>query len=321
MRIFRLLSTLTLSTAMITMTVAISHSLTSEAKGPTKKQKKFNRYVELLNDWSPFMHDGWKYYTKWANPKTLPTCKEKGIRPPSVLGDSAAKTLAELKKSFQKGPKMAADKAALAMVDALQKIRKPIGEAGKYYRRAYRKDDGCTLGKKLHPILIAAWTQYFQAEPELRKYVTTTNDNRAAGELKKTLRKYGKKNRYHYQKLIIDGKALIRTVDAELQKDEVDLEPIKAALATFSATQTKAVEIIKKANKRDADVLYQGNYKQMADHYAEQVVRTVERLIKVYPKRNDKGGNRLELDIKAIFSAYNQMINSANSVGFSKRIK
>ncbi len=315
------------SLTFLAIVFALSLPLASsaDAKRPSKKQVKINTYVTLLNQWSSYMRKSQSSYLKWVDAKVGPTCKERGIRPPGGLGSSAQETFAGLGKIIKKGPKLSADAEALAMVQALEEFREPIMAAGEYYRSEYRKDD-CKKGKKLHPKLMAAWGKYFSNEAAVRKFVVEYNDQRAGEELAKTKKKYGTKIRYHFQKLIMDGKVLIRVVDAQLGVAKPDLAAMQSALDAFRATQAAAKALYDKerAKKKSkiATVLYQGNYGQYCD-FAGNFADDVERLIKVLAAgvKDRNAESKLKRDSKNAFNSYNRMVDKGNTVGFTKQVK
>ncbi len=294
----------------------------SHAAKPSKKQQKVNLYVELLNSWSPYMYKGWSGYTAWVDVEAGPTCKERGLRAPGGLGDSAKKRFDGYALALKKGPKLEVDAQARAMIEALQELREPIITASDYYYKRRFKDDECALGKELHPKLMAAWAKYQGAEPAVRAFVVTYNDQRAVDDLKKTKKKYGKKLRWHLEKLIIDGKVLVRTVSTQLDAEGFDLDAVGVALEAFAATQQAAFDLSEAAKGDVATVLYQGGYKQFvkrASWFRDAVEALVKELSKPADAKINESNRKRTID--QVFSSYNNMIEGANAVRLSKKVK
>ena len=308
--------------ALVATSVTLALAPASHAARPSKKQAKVNLYVELLNDWSPFMYKGWSTYTAWVDVEAGPTCSERGLRAPGGLGDSAKKRFDGYAKELRKAPRLEVDAQATQMVEALQELREPIIAASDYYYKRRFKDDACALGKELHPKLMAAWVKYSAAEPAVRGFVVAYNDERALKDLATTRKEYGEGLRYHMEKLIIDGKVLVRTVGAQLDAEAPDTAVISAALAPFAATQAKTFELSEAARGDVATVLYQGGYKQLvkrASWFRDAVAALVAELDK--PKEAKINESNRKRTIDQVFSSYNNMIEGANAVRLSKAVK
>lgn len=315
---------------ILPLAIVLTLGLTSApaaAKKPSKKQLKVNSFVGMLNLWSPSMRKSQSNYLSWADVKTGPTCQEKKIKGPSAFGDSAAKTFATMVMSFKKGPKTEADAAAIQMAQALQDIREATGQASEYYfKRHYKKDD-CKLGKKLHPTLTAAWSKYFQNEVVVRRFVVEYNDKLGLEELAKVKKKYGQKIRYHFQKMIVDGKSLIQEVDSQLGSATPDMAKVQESLDAYRTLQLSAVALYDKerAKKKSkiASVLYQGGYNQYVGKYGADFVRSIEQMLKTMskPAKSNSDKSRRQRDTKSVFDSYNRMVKHGNTVGFSKKVK
>ncbi len=308
--------------SMIIAGLVAAFAAPAAARGPTKKQKKVNVYVEIINKWSSYVSKTRTNYSKWVDMKKGPTCKERGIRGPGGIGDSAKATFAGYKKALKKGPKLAADAGARKMVAALIKMHAPINEASKYYHKHKYKDDDCKRGKELHIVLVALFAEFAEGDRVVRSFVTEYNDQRALKDLAKTKKKYGKRFRYYHEKIIVDGKALVRIVDSQMQQEQPDLAEIKTSLAGFSASLDAVERQLKKAKKKAASVLYQGGYKQFVKNgtwFKEAIVdllRVVEK-----PDKRRQSKNAVSRSLKQVFKAYNNMVDASNKVMLSKKIK
>lgn len=292
---------------------------------PDPTQAKINIVIEMLNAWSGYVYDNQAGYTAWADPATGPTCKETKLRGPSSMGDSTPATFAGYQKAFAKKPKLAVDVAAQQMVSALIAMRAPTNEASEYYFKRKFKDDDCKRGKELHGELLAQWQAFITAEREVRTFIVTYNDSLQVAQLAKTKKKYGEKLRYHFEKSLGDAKVLIREVDTQLAAPTADYAAISARLADFDATITATAALVEKErnNSKVYDVLYQGGYTQFvrfAGNFRDDVKRLVDEQAK--PSKNAKQqASQLERDHKQIITDYNVMIDGANRVQLSAKIK
>ncbi len=317
--------------AALAVTVA-----TAEAK-PDATQAKVNVYVDILNNWSSYVYKSRGLYLEAVDPQAGPTCKERNLRGPSSIGDTAKKTFADYKKALAKKPKLPVDAQALEMVTVLMELWEPTNEASEYFYKRKFKDDECKRGQELHPRLMALWERYAVADRDLRAFVEKHNDDRQLAEIAKTKKKYGSKFRYHYEQLLIDGKALVRTYDHALASETPDVEAIKGALATFVATleATDALVAKDRDNKKVYNDLYQGGYTQFVKHGA-WFREAIERSIKTLEERPDPAKfkkdadreraekQRVEKIVKErtqTIDAYNRYIDAANKVRLSKAIK
>lgn len=307
-----------LGAALVLVLALASHA----AAKPDAKQAKINTYVEILNTWSPAVFKARDGYATWANLDTGPTCKERNIRPIGGFGTSAPATFAGYAKAAKKAPKLEVDAAVVRMLDALTALVEPTNEAAKYYARGYR-EDGCKRGQELHPLLVAGWKQYLEAERELRAFVVAYNDEVAIKALAAAKKKYGAKFRYHFEKLLIDGKALLREIDAQTQAPTPDLAAIRARIATYAETHASvsALHDQAKPDKKLRDDLYQGGYSQLV-RQADNLSRSSTRLVEALESPPGKPRARaLEQAHKQVIVDYNALIDAANKTRFSARIK
>lgn len=301
----------------LVLILALLLPLPASAKGD-KGQAKIGVYVQILNQWSSYVFKNRSNYAAWvADYQTGPTCAERGIRGPSAVGDSAPGTYAGLLKALAKKPKMDGDAPAIEMVKLLQAMIAPTKAASDYYHKNEHKKDGCNKGQQLHPVLVAAWDKYAAADRKLRDFVSNYNDQREAAELAKTAKKYGKKLRWHFSMMISQGKALIRAFDTP-KPDAATITPL---LDAFKGTVAAAMVLVDKADKKDAQVLYQGGYKQYANHYAKQYIEAVQRALKALADPDPKRAPAIERAIKQVYGDYNRMVDHGNKVLLSKKIK
>ena len=289
---------------------------------PDPKQAKINLYVDILNNWSSYVYKQRDDYAAWVDPAKGPDCKASKARGPSAIGDTAkTTTFPGYLKGLKKGPKLASDAAAQKMVTTLIALWQPTSEASEYYYKRQWKDDDCKRGQELHATLTALWTEYAAADVEVRAFVVKYNDDREITQLATTTKKYGKKLRYHYEKVLIDGKALVRGLDTALAADPIDRAAIDAKLTEFVATLDATTKLVvdNRNNRKIYDVLYQGGYTQYvtrAGWYRDAVNELVKTLADPKAKPAE-----LAKDHDAATKAYNNMIDGANAVQLSKAIK
>jgi hypothetical protein len=308
---------------------------TVAAAKPDAKQTKVNVYVDMLNNWSSYVYKSRGQYGDTVDMAAGPTCKERNLRGPSSIGPTAKKTFAAYQKALAKKPKLPVDAAAKEMAAVLIELWEPSNEASEYYFKRKFKDDDCKRGQELHGQLVALWERYAVADREVRAFVEQFNDERQIKEVAKTKKKYGPRLRYHYEQLLIDGKALIRVADGELRNETPDLDGIRTALATFTATleSTEALVAKDRDNKKVYNDLYQGGYTQFVKHATwfreavEKSIKTVEAPA-MKPGRGGKPDQpdkqrpeKIEKGRTQTVDAYNRMIDAANKVRLSKAIK
>ena len=187
-------------------------SALAEGAKQTPKEAKIGVYIDLINSESNHLLDNYEgYIHRVKDLQKGPTCKELGSQQwLSSMGPSMPESIAGYRKAIAKQPKLEVDAAVLQMVDALDALYKPVGEASDYYFMSKFNKDNCKRGDELHPILMSGWTKYIQAEHLVREYLDKYTDERDTAELTLVQKKFGKALHYYQQKLMIDAKALIR---------------------------------------------------------------------------------------------------------------
>jgi hypothetical protein len=254
------------SVAALLVGLAVGGTLAQNARAakPTAKEAKVNIYVEILNSESKYIFDNRATYAKWVDMKNGPTCNEIGLRQPSSVGDSAPDRYAHYRKELAKKPKLDADEAALQMVEALEQLRLPVNEASDYYFTRKFRQDACKRGKELHPLMVAGWQKFVQGDSVVRTFVEKANDEREAADIAGAEKKYGKGFHYTQFKLMADGKATIRALEAQADKEKPEGPPIKEKLATFTQMIADGKALVaKEKGGKNADAIYQGGYEQL----------------------------------------------------------
>ena len=305
-----------LALAALVVTAGVVHAK------PDAKQAKVNVYIDVLNQWSSYVYKQRDDYAGWVDLAKGPDCKASKARGPSAIGDTAKKTtFPGYLKALKKAPKLPVDAAAVKMVTTLQALWQPTFDASEYYYKRQWKDDDCKRGQELHAQLVALWDEYVAAEREVRAFVVVYNDERQTAQLATTTKKYGKKLRFQFEQVLIDGKQLVRTLDVALAATPIDAAAITAKLDAFAAS-VDATNQLAEANRGKAkiyDVLYQGGYTQFvtrAGWFRDEVQQLVKRLAD--PKA--KPAEIAKAHEQAI-AAYNRFVDGANDVRLSAAIK
>lgn len=289
---------------------------------PDAKQAKINVYVDILNQWSSYVYKQRDDYAGWVDLAKGPDCKSTKARGPSAIGDTAkSTTFPGYLKALKKGPKLPVDAAAVTMVTTLQALWQPTFDASEYYYKRQWKDDDCKRGQALHAQLVELWTQYVAAEQQVRAFVVQYNDDRELAQHAATGKKYGKKLRYHYEQVLIDGKQLVRTLDAALEATPIDAAAITAKLDAFVASvdATNQLAESNRGNAKVYDVLYQGGYTQFVTRagWFKDAVTELSKTIADPKAKPAAIGHDHEEAVKA----YNSMIDAANAIRLTPSIK
>jgi hypothetical protein len=312
----RLVLALAVAVAVVAGAAAPAHAK------PDAKQAKINVYVDVLNQWSSYVYKQRDDYAAWVDLAKGPDCKSTKARGPSAIGDTAkTSTFPGYLKALKKGPKLPVDAAAVTMVTTLQALWQPSFDASEYYYKRQWKDDDCKRGRELHTQLVELWAQYVAAEAQVRAFVVQYNDDRELAQHAATAKKYGKKLRFQFEQVLIDGKQLVRTLDVALAATPIDAAAITAKLDAFAAS-VDATNQLAEANRGKAkiyDVLYQGGYTQFvtrAGWFKDAVVELGKTIADPKAKPADIGHDHDEA-----VKAYNAMIDGANAVRLTPSIK
>ena len=301
----------------------VSASPSSAAGKPSPKEAKVGVYIGIINAESNHLLQNYEGYTKRVKDlQKGPTCQELG--PQSWVSSMGAvnERVAVYRKGLAKQPKLEADSAITEMVDALDALYKPVAEAADYYFLSKFEKDHCKRGLELHPLLMAGWTKYIQAERVVRAFVDKYTDERDATELTAAEKKYGKALHYYHQKLMLDAKALIKVGNAR----QPDLAELRTRGATLQTTLSDADPVVQKAKKgKDADALYQGGYEQLL-HYGGQLKSATDEVIRVLDKeakdpKSLLGSNSKSAAFGNLLTAYNALVEQSNQTMYTKTMK
>ena len=192
--------------------------------------EKMNAYVGCINRLSARSYESRARYFSWAD-KSGPTGRERIIYGTYTIYDTA-----DCRKNVEKANAMephdgALETAATAYANAVAKLETLLKEADDYYSQQDYKDDKMAKGKALHPLLVAAWTEFERADQTLRSGVEEINDRRALEKLAAIEQSEGKQARYHVEALMIQAKRVLRAED----KTPPDVAAITAALNDYES--------------------------------------------------------------------------------------
>lgn len=304
-----------------TVVLLLALHVATATAGNAAEDAKINAYVDLVNRWTPQVQDNQRHYLAWADAKTGPTCKERGLQAPTGIPDSAERELAKVAQIEKAKPALPIDATVGKLVAALTALAAPTREAAVYYGRHQFKDDACKRGQELHAVLVAQWAAYLDAEHELRAFLVDRGDKEAEVALDAAKKKYGTKLRYHFEKSLMDSKLVLREIEAQLAGPDAkpDVAAIETKLATLGTTLDEVGPMADhdKIAKPLYDDLYSGGYivfLRAARDFQRNATTLVDKL---------RAGRAKEIDTigKALVASYNQMIANANKVRFSARVQ
>lgn len=187
--------------------------------GPAPDKKttaKFGAYITMMNAESgPVFSERSRWVSHIKDSKAGPTCDEANTNLDLYPPDRDSKAhYADYRKRLLEKPKLPGDDHALAMVGALEQLLEPRTLARvPYTTKPDEKAKNCANMQQLHPKLMAGWAKYIDGYRALNPLVEKFTAERNLRELQEIQKKYGKRHRYEFQRLILSAKALIATVD------------------------------------------------------------------------------------------------------------
>jgi len=278
------------------------------AQTPSAVQK-LNAYVGCINRLSERSYQSRSRYFSWAA-KSGPTGKERIIYGTYTIYDTSD-CVKNVEAANALEPRDAAlEAAATAYAKAVARLEPLLKEADDYYTQQNYKDDKMAKGRALHPLLVAAWDAFENADKQLRGGVEAINDRRALEKLAAIEQSEGRKARYHVEALMIHAKRVMRAEEAS----QPDLAQITQALADYE-------NIIKSAEQLGPDggkigSLFISNAKSLLVT-AKQLMRRLrdhvpyssgERMI----LNSGGGGWMVEGSPPRLMRDYNQLVDAYN---------
>ncbi len=306
----------------------IASTSTADARRRVRgKEGKIGHYVYVINTAASSVFKARADYSRWVtNFKTGPTCTEprvRGVRSPGYTKNVAR----DLMKVARQRPRLGKlDKKARQMAQALGALWDLQREASMYYRRRGHKKDNCAKARALHGKLVRAWAAYIDADRYIRNFVTKRNDARAAKQLKKIRRKYGKRMRYWRQRELIDAKATLAVLRAQMRSKQPDVLAMERSATKLGESVSRITELTER-NRSVASTFGYRRFQRAASDYQKAVDQLIERiktnkpLSKYQQKQLDRGATYVKGTFPAVIAKYNRMINQSNRLRFPRKVR
>jgi len=141
--------------------------------------------------------------------------------------------------------------AARAYVSVVTRLYPLVKEAHTYYRDGNYKDDNMDRGRALHPLLVAAFDDFFAADQKLRDLVEPVNDNRAQQNLAYLESRAGRNLSYERAALLVDAKTLVNAL-----RGAPDMPRLTAALSQYETSLTTVSTLKEAARNNGGNALY-----------------------------------------------------------------
>jgi hypothetical protein len=300
------------ATSVAAFAPATASAQTPPAGDPPTLTEKLNAYVGCINRLSERSHDSRRRYFSWVG-KNGPTGKERIIYGTYTIYDTS-----DCRKNVEQAnalePRDAElEAAASEYAEAVGKLEPLLKEADDYYQQEDYKDDKMAKGRALHPRLVAAWDAFAKADKALRNGVESINDRRALVRLAAIEQSEGKKARYHVEAVMIAGKRVLRSMEAD-----------KPNVATMAQAVSEYEALIKSTEKLVADgegkigSFFISNAKSFLTS-AKQLMRRIRD--KVPYSQGDRmmlnagSGWMVEGSPQRLMRDYNQLVDSYNRGG------
>jgi hypothetical protein len=286
-----------------------------------KTNAKVNSYIQMMNRESARIFDERARWFSEVNPKVGPTCKEQNLGLDGVDREAEAR-YAGYKKTILAKPKLEVDDAALKMVEALEALRLPAEKDVFTFSNPELKLEKCKRAKELFPLLSANWNQYLQGHEVMSAFVEKFTDERDLREVETTAKKYGKRYRYHFARIVNETKALLRTISAEAHKPEPNSAPIIEKLAPFSALIEESKQQMDSDPAARKGQPYPPGLSLMLSDSMPLFQKAVARYVSTIDNKSAK--NRVpqsKSDWEYVVDCYNKVVAQMNGVRFDKNQK
>jgi hypothetical protein len=300
------------ATSVAAFAPATASAQTPPAGDPPTLTEKLNAYVGCINRLSERSHDSRRRYFSWVG-KNGPTGKERIIYGTYTIYDTS-----DCRKNVEQAnalePRDAElEAAASEYAEAVGKLEPLLKEADDYYQQEDYKDDKMAKGRALHPRLVAAWDAFAKADKALRNGVESINDRRALVRLAAIEQSEGKKARYHVEAVMIAGKRVLRSMEAD-----------KPNVATMAQAVSEYEALIKSTEKLVADgegkigSFFVSNAKSFLTSAKQLMRRIRDRVPYSQGDRmmlNAGSGWMVEGSPQRLMRDYNQLVDSYNRGG------
>jgi Protein of unknown function (DUF3829) len=283
---------------------------------------KVNQYIELMNAESNHMFGLREAWFKAIPAGAQPTCQE-NLQLELNLGPDGGKYDA-YRKQLNAKPALAPDKAALAMVDAAQAAWL-VGKRGGPRSKGPGKginDEWCKKLKEVHPLMLDAFQKYAQGNQVVREYVDLFVDERDLREVDAVEKKYGKRYRYHFALMALEGKLMMRKLRAELEKSAPDVAAVHAAFAAYFTIPDAAKALYDaepRPFKRDP---VPPSFQLLLIEVTPKLKREAAELERVLSQKpDDKHAKQVDYQWGRLVDAYNEQVRDMNGATFDPQQK
>jgi hypothetical protein len=295
------------------------------ADKPDAKGAKMGVYIRMINAWVNTVDDRRSQYFQVVDKKTGITCKEQYIGRLQVAPiarpgeDLTVKDLPKFRAALKKAPKLDTDAAATQMIDAVALI---FAVDNNYFYDAKYLGDDCKRGKEVNAMLLETWPKFFHAEHEVRAAVEKYTDEQELVKLAEAEKKYGKGSFHWYErKLLLDAKALIKAVETAGREPLGDPAPLHAAAAALQQTHDELKPLFQKFAARD-DAGDTSPWSYMLSHASDLARDAESRAKRMADEVKKKSINPYAKgEIEGLIKSYNDMVEAANRLTFSKAMK
>lgn len=197
---------------------------------------KLAPYAACIERHSERAFDSRARYFSWvASERTGPTCGERHIRWGVYTVHDPADCERGIATVRLEAPRDAAlEQAGDRYVVALKALSLLLRKADRYYDQRDYRDDGCALGRTLHPQLTAQWTALAQAHAEI---VQTLDDKQTALLERRVARaaQRGGGLRHAFLGAVLGAKQMMRALRIAAEQPEADAPAARQAVDRFAA--------------------------------------------------------------------------------------
>lgn len=282
--------------------------------------RKINPYVAALNGASAQLFKVRDRYIKFAHPEKGPDCSRSyRLQAPGLLY-SVERYVKEIRAAKEATPRFKElERAGQRYVAALIKADKIMTAVNSYYKSRGWEQDECAGGKALHPRLMAAWSTLIKSDRAIRDFVERWHARRYAAEESKIRREHGKGMRYYRQVGVGEARRILTLFQRELPQKTPDFAAIKAACKKYGVIAREAEVLSEKLGQRarrsafHAFARHPGYFLEAA----EGVVLGIE-MKREWSHSELQRLHSMPGSVPYMYVRYNQLIESANKVRFSK---
>ena len=262
-------------------------------------------YVPCFNEVEHRVHDSWKSYAEWVDPKVGPTGKEKTIDGIRQLDDyQTGKCLENIAQALAGGGTGTLVEPTKAYQTALTALRPIIKETKEYYEHKDYKDDGFAKGKELHAKLIPAFEAWDAANVAMRTTWDGQHRAQRAQDLASLEKRLGRKSEEFVSAQVMNkAEELIETVTSSK-----DAQVLQTSIAAFQTAFDEMNGFFGPALTASTDT-DRYIFKQSADELLIQTKEAARVLKAGKPLPAEGDGSEAKL-----MEEYNDLVERSNSI-------